>query len=224
MSDLTKKSTDSAFHEVTKQLIEASIAAWPEDILLPIALKQWTTLEPSESLDLFEKHLGHLSNRLSQKEEAALFEAGEDPALAAIGIKEKFLGANESTQKTLWSYIGHMCRFGTMNKLYSFIPPTVMSAVTDAAHDLKSKLDSGEIDTTSINPMDLGKSVMSRFKPEELETMMKSLMSNKDAMNTIMSQMSSVMDAGGPNGSNGIPEGPNGMPDLSGLLKFLGPS
>jgi len=213
MSELTKSSTDAAFHEVTKQLIEASVAAWPEDLLLPIALSQWAQLSHTESLELFEKHLGHLSNRLAQRDPEALFEAGQDPALAALNIKEKFQGANESTQKTLWTYIGHMCRFGTMNKLYSFIPSTVMSAVTDAAQDLKSKLDSGEIDTTSINPMDLGKSVMSRFKPEELESMMKSLMSNQDAMNTIMAQMSSVMESGG-----------NGMPDMSGLMKFLGPS
>jgi hypothetical protein len=212
MSELTKSSTDSAFHEVTKQLIEASIAAWPEDQLLPIALAQWSLLDPSESLKLFETHFGHLANSLTQKDQNALFEAGQDPALLALNIKEKYLSANESTQKTLWTYIGHMCRFGTMNKLYEYIPKNVMAAVTDAAHDLKTRLDSGELDTSSINPMDLGKSVMSKFKPEELESMMKSLMSNKDAMNTIMAQMSSVMESG------------NGSPDMSSLLKFLGPS
>lgn len=213
MSDLTKTSTDTAFHEVTKQLIEASVAAWPEDVLLPIALAQWSALEPTESLALFETHLGPFANRLSQREELALFEVGQLEAFAALQIKEKFQGANESTQKTLWTYIGHMCRFGTMNKLYNYIPSNVMTAVTDAAHDLKQRLDSGEIDTKSINPMELGKSVMSKFKPEELESMMKSLMANPDAMNTIMSQMNSVMDS----------TGGGGMPDVSSLLKFLSP-
>jgi hypothetical protein len=208
MSELTKTSTDNAFHEVTKQLIEASVAAWPEDILLPIALTQWSLLDPSQSLELFEKHLGHLSNRLAQRDEKALFEAGNDPALSALNIKDKFESANESTQATLWTYIGHMCRFGSMNKLYNFIPSNVMSAVTDAAHDLKSRLDSGELDTTKINPMELGQAVMSKFKPEELEAMMKSLMASPDAMNTIMSQMNSVMESGNP--------------DISNLLQLMG--
>lgn len=216
MSDLSKTSTDSAFHEVTKQLIEASISAWPEDVLLPIALTQWSALEPADALAIFEKHVGPLANKLSQRDTEALFEVGQDPALAALCIKDKFTGANESTQSTLWTYIGHMCRFGTMNKLYSFIPTNVMTAVTDAAQELKSRMDSGDVDTKTINPMELGKSVMSKFKPEELDAMMKSLMASPDAMNTIMSQMNSIMESGSSFGSGG--------PDLSSLLKFLGPS
>lgn len=208
MAEVTQSSTYIAFHEITKQLIEASISAWPEDPLLPLALQTWATVDPKESMGLFEKHFGHLHARLVQHEPEALFEAGRIEALQAINIEAKFKGANEGTQSTLWSYIGHMCRFSSMNKLYAYIPENVLSAVTDAAKDLKDKLDSGSIDSSAINPMELGQSVMSRFKPEELESMMKGIMGNPDMMTNLMSQMSSVLDSKDDN--------------MSQLLKFLG--
>jgi hypothetical protein len=208
MAEVTQSSTFIAFHEITKQLIEASISAWPEDALLPLALQTWSALEPEASMTLFETHFGSLSGRLALKEPEALFEAGRHAALEAIQIETKFKAASEATQNTLWTYIGHMCRFTSMNKLYAYIPGNVLSAVTDAAKDLKDKLDAGDIDTNTINPMELGQSVMSKFKPEELESMMKGIMSNPDIMNNLMSQMNSVLDSK--------------QGDMSQLLKFLG--
>ena len=211
MAEVTKASTDVAFHEITKQLIEASIAAWPEDPLLPLALQTWSTVEPSHGMFLFDNHFGSLVNRLVAKDCGALFTAAKDPALAAIGIENKFRGASEATQSTLWTYIGHMCRFSSMNKLYDHIPANVLSAVTDAAKELKERLDSGDIEATGINPMELGQSVMSKFKPEELDSMMKGIMNNPDIMSSLMSQMNSVLESKDSSGA-----------DMSQLLKFLG--
>lgn len=211
MAEVTKASTDVAFHEITKQLIEASIAAWPEDPLLPLALQTWATVEPTHGMFLFENHFGSLVNRLVAKDPEALFTAAKDPALAAIGIEAKFKGATEATQATLWTYIGHMCRFSSMNKLYDHIPSNVLSAVTDAAKELKDRLDSGDIEASGINPMELGQSVMSKFKPEELDSMMKGIMNNPEIMSSLMSQMNSVLESSDSSGA-----------DMSQLLKFLG--
>ena len=200
--DLTQKTTDSAFHNVARQLIEASVAAWPTDALLPLALQTWDQLEPTRAVELFQAHFGPLLKRLGDRDETALFEASEHEALKAIDIRQKYETANESTRNTVWVYMGHMCRFATMKTLYQHVPSEILSAVSDAANDLKTKLDTGAVTAEGINPMELGQQLMSKFKPEDLERMMKSFMANPDAMNNLMATVSGLQ---GPNGLSGMP-------------------
>jgi hypothetical protein len=156
-------------------------------------------LEPQVALDLFESTFGSLVNALAKKDEKALFTAGEHEALQALCVREKYEGANEATRDVLWTYIGNLCKIISMKRLYKHIPSGVLGAVTDAAHSLKSRLDSGSIDVSSLNPYEIGKEVMEKFNPNELEHMMKDFMKNEEAMETVMTQMSAMMN--GPAGA-----------------------
>ena len=187
----------TGFHEMASQLIESSMTAWPEDPLLPLALSAFKKLDGDFAMALFDKHFGPLIERLSRKDETALFEAGEHEALAAINIKGKFSSANANTRETIWTYVGHLTRFVSMNKMYKHIPKQVLGAVNDAAENLKKQLDEGTLDASSINPFELGQSVMSKFKPEDITKMMNELSSNPEVMASMMSQMSSMMGANG---------------------------
>jgi len=202
------------------QLIEASVAAWPEDPLLPIGLSEFKKLDPETAFALFIEHLGPYVNGLTAKDPAVLFEAAKMPSLAALEIETKYSSANASTRETLWTYIGHICKYVTMSKLYAHIPENVLGAVTDAASGLKARIDSGSLDLSSVNPFELGQEVMSKFKPEEMERMMRQLTSNPETMASIMSQMSSVL---GPNALSAVSSGMAGGSnlDIASMLKYL---
>ena len=188
-----QSSVERAFFDVTVQFLADSVVAWPDDSLLPIALSEFKKLESSVALKLFQKHFADQITGLAKKDIAALYEAAREPNIAAINIEAKFSAANSSTQETMWTYISHMCRFASMQKLYEHIPSSILGAVTTAAQDLKGRIDSGDVDPSSVNPFELGKEVMAKFRPEELESMMKNIMGNPETMNSLMSQMSSAL-------------------------------
>ena len=212
------------FLTVATQFVDASCVAWPSDPLLPLASVTLKKLEPQIALDLFETTFGSLVNSLAKKDVEALYKVGSHEALTALCIKEKYDGANEATREVLCSYIGNMCKIVSMKRLYKHIPNGVLGAVTDAAQKLKTRLDSGTLDVSTLNPYDIGKEVMDKFNPNELESMMKDFMKNEEAMETVMTQMSAMMN--GPGGAklseqmatafaNGMPGG--GIPGMDGL-------
>ena len=97
------------------------------------------------------------------------------------------------------------------------IPTRVLGAVNDAAVALKAELDTG-LDASTVNPFELGQKVMSKFAPEDIEAMMKDMMRDPEAMNAMMSQMTSMMGSGGPPGM------PSGLDINSLMSQFMGPS
>jgi hypothetical protein len=206
--------------DMSVQLIEASVSAWPEDALLPLALIAFKKIEPEQAFNLVVEHLGPYIDGLSKRDVDVLFKAASIGPLEALQIESKFSGANDSTRDTLWTYIGHICKYVTMSKLYKHIPENVLSAVTDAASGLKAKIDSGSIDLSSVNPFELGQEVMSTFPPQELERMMRQLTSNPETMSSIMSQMSSVLGPSALSSVAGSMSG-GGSLDVASMLKFL---
>jgi hypothetical protein len=209
--DDAQSSVNQAFYDMAIQLVEASVSAWPAEPLLQIALVQLKKQEPAFVLKEFDAHFGKYVSRLSNKDSKALEEASTDALLEGLDLFAKYSSASEATQATLWTYIGHLCRFASMEKLYKHIPKNVIGAVTEAANQLKTGLDNGTLDPATINPMDLGKQVMEKFKPEDIDAMMKQMMNNPEAMSAVMSQMGSIMGQNGP----GV--------DVSSMLAMLGP-
>lgn len=193
----TKSSVSFAFHEMAVQFGEASIAAWPEDPLLPIAVAQVKGLAPQDAVDLFMEHFGAHVDGLSKQDANAIYECAAVPCAVPLDIKTKYDGANENTRTTIWTYVGHLCRFTAMMKLYRHIPANVLGAVHETARGLKDQLENGTLDPSSINPMELGQKVMAQFQPAEIETMMNDMMKNTDLLNTVMAQMGSVLGPGG---------------------------
>lgn len=185
------------FHDMVQELIDASVAAWPEDSLLPLARTAFKSVSHDDAVLGFQERFGGLVDRLAQKDTSAVREAAKDPLFVGLNIEEKFFGSNEATQNTLWTYVGHLCRFVTMEKMYKHIPKKVLGAVNAAAENLKKALDDGTIDPSAINPMELGQSVMSQFNPDDIAQMMKEMTSNPEAMASMIAQMSSVLGSAG---------------------------
>jgi len=227
MSIDTKASVQKAFYDMAIQFLEASIGAWPEDQLLPLALVQVKAMAPAESLKLFQEHIGKLADKLSKKDEAALFQVGRHPELEALQIEVKYTGANASTRETLWTYIQHLCRFGSMERLYKHIPDEIMGAVNQAAVDLKAQIENGSLDASKVNPFDLGQQVMSRFDANQIDKLMKTMMGSPEAVDSILNSMSSlVAGSGGPSmdaigAAAAMLSGQGGPPNMGSLSSLL---
>jgi hypothetical protein len=189
-AELTK-----SFHKMCLQFIEFGKETWPDDELLPYALIAFNALEPDTAARLFEEHFGVYLSGLLKKETDTLFNLSKHPSLEALDIETKFNSSSAEIQEKLWTYVTNIAKFISMSRVYKHIPGDVLGAVTSAAYDLKSKLDSGAIDPKSINPYEIGKEVMEKFDQSKLDAMMKSFMSNPEVMETVMTQMTSMMQS-----------------------------
>jgi hypothetical protein len=195
--EATRAHIARAFHETSIQFAEASVSAWPDDAYLPLALASLKSTKDAEALlDATAKAFGSKVDALARKDPQALFAVGRHEQLAILGIEAKYAGANGATQDTIWAYVGSLCKFVSMYGLYAKIPSAILGVVNGAAMDLKAAIDSGAMDMNSINPMELGQKVMAQIDPREIESFMTSLMSDQDAMMSMMTQMSSIV--GGP--------------------------
>lgn len=222
-TESTRGSVAIGFHEMAVQFVEASAAAWPEDPLLPIAVAQIKGVAPEVLIDAFATAFKDQLDGLSRRDPEALFAAGQHPGVAALDIRGKYESSNDNTKETLWTYMGHLCRFVSVLRLYKSMPTRILDAAQDTAKNLKQQLDSGVLTASAINPFELGQQVMAKFAPEDLESMMKDMMSNPEIINTVMSQMGSLLP---PDAAAAAAAGvmPPGMPnlDLSALTKMFG--
>ena len=192
-----EQSVEKGFHQMVVQLIEACVAAWPEDPLMPLGLVEFKKLDEKDALKYFQTTFDSYLEGLTRKDTETLYKACAEPMFAGMDLQDKFSKANESTQHTLWTYIGHLCRFSSMKTLYKYIPDNVLASVSVAARGLKESLDSGTLDPKNIDPMALGQQVMSQFKAEQIEEMMNQITKDPKAMALMMSQMNSAMESGG---------------------------
>lgn len=209
--DTAAESINTAFFGLALQFLEASAAAWPEDTLLPIAVSEFKKVDPARAIELFETHFGRYVEGLARKEETVLFQAANEPSVAALAIHAKFTGANDSTKDTMWSYITQLCRFSSTKAFYTAIPAPVLAVVNETAQDVKAKIDAGQLDLSSLNPMELGQQVMSKFDPAQMQTMMNQILGNPKTMNRILAGVSGSDLSGG------------GGLDLGSIMKLLGP-
>jgi hypothetical protein len=184
-----------SFFEKSKDFLAYAVAKFPEDVYLPIAKVTVDAMTPEKALELYDAQFHVFSDRLMNKDESVIDVIAKDENLAVLEISQKFASMTAEDRDFFWMHMVHIAKLASMQKIYKHIPSNVMASVTEAAMDLKEKMDSGTLDPTKINPFELGQEVMSKFAPEELEKLMKDLLGNKEAMSAMMSQMSSMIGA-----------------------------
>ena len=199
------------------QFLEAAVEVWPGDSVLA----QWKAVaeaarasgeESMRALALAAHAEFHATfqdsyERLKKKDETLILQ-GSIPVLERLGLAAKWRAADAATRASVWEYAQQLAQFSSMYVLYSKCPGGLMGKVTSMASSLVSKLEAGEMDLASINPMQLSQQMLAGMDPSDLEAFGRELSSGGD----IMGMMSMVQGMVGNMGAE------SGMPDLSAML------
>lgn len=200
------------------QFLEAAVEVWPSDAVLA----QWKAAADSARASGDDAAMRALAlqaqadfhdtfkddyERLKKKDDALILQSSS-PLLQSLGMAAKWRAADAATQASVWEYAQQLGQFSSMYVLYSKCPGGLMGKVTSMASSLVSRLEAGEMDLASINPMQLSQQMLAGMDPSDLEAFGRELSSGGD----IMGMMSMVQGMVGGMGADA------GMPDLSALL------
>jgi len=205
------------FLDMGLQFLNAAVEVWPEDRVLAAWKETAETARASgedsrmralavaaqrEFHDTFKDHYERL-----QKKDSAVIDA-DLPLLATLDVKAKWRAADAAVRDTVWEYVQQLAQFSSMYTLYNKCPGGLMGKVTSMASALVSKLEAGEMDMASINPLQLSQQMLANMDPQDLESFGRELSSGGD----IMGMMSMVQGMVGGMGADA------GMPDLASML------
>lgn len=185
MDENAKQATAVAFKASSLQMLQFFAATWPADALLPVAYAALEALPDADIIEAFIERFGNL--RLEEHSTAAIHAAAEDPILAPLQISDKWATASEEVQTEVWTIVDTLSRFATIYGVYQQIPDTVMDIINGTAMDLKSQIESGSLDLSNLNPMDLGQQILGKISLSEMQSMMAVMMANQDKMMSLIS-------------------------------------
>lgn len=205
MEQNAKQATAGAFKATSLQMLEYAATVWPADPLLRVAHNALESQADTDIIEAFIQRFGSVQDQLSQHSTSALDTVSHDPIVAPLQVLDKWASANDEERESLWTHMDHLCRFATIYGMYTQIPDTVMDIINGTALNLKSQIESGSLDLSNVNPMDLGQQILGKISPEQMQSMMTVMMANQDKMMSLMT------------GLGGSTEGP----DLTSILGML---
>ena len=225
------------FLAMSLQFLDAAVEVWPQDAVLA----EWKITAEAARASGEDARMRALALRAQaefhgafkdsyerlQKKDATLLQEAI-PLLAVLDLPAKWHAADAAVRETVWEYVQQLAQFSSMYTLYSKCPGGLMGKVTSMASALVSKLEAGEMDMASINPMQLSQQMLANMDPQDLENFGRELSSGGDIMG-MMSMMQGMVGSMG--ADTGIPYlssmlgGGGGMEGLAAMLGGMqGPS
>lgn len=145
----------------------------------------------------------------------------DNPMLQMLQAKERWAKLPTEKKALVWNDLVSLVQYANIGNMYKLCPDRMMNIITGMAEKVSKQVQSGEMDLNSLNPMDLGKSIVSSMSQAEIEEIGKSLM-QKDTMENMMRMMETSMKSmegmGMPNLSS--MGGGGGVPDLKALASM----
>jgi hypothetical protein len=135
----------------------------------------------------------------------------DHPILQGMGAKEKWMALTSVQKRSIWVEMAMLVQYSNLGKMYSLCPSKMMDMITSMADKVSKQVANGEMKLDSLNPMELGQSLVSSMTPEEIEDIGRTLM-EKDTMEDMMRLMQTSMK--GLQGGGGMPSNMP-MPDFS---------
>jgi len=136
----------------------------------------------------------------------------DHPILQGMKAKEKWALLTSDQKRSIWVEMAMLVQYANLGKMYSLCPSKMMDMITTMADKVSRQVANGEMNLDSLNPMELGQSLVSNMSAEEIEEIGKTLM-QKDTMEDMMRLMQTSMK-GLQSGSGGLPSNMP-MPDFS---------
>jgi hypothetical protein len=202
-----------SFYDTLVQFGTACVEVWSEDVELKSLVEhvvskkgdadfatQITTQFHESYKDLY---LG------SNKKDISIF-LKDKPFFKVLNVHEKLSKASSEIQDTVFEYIRLLVQWSGMYSMYTKCPDNMMSSIAAAARDFSSKIESGDLDFSKINPMTLGQELMGTMSPDDIEKFTRSIM--EDGGENIKNMMTGMVNNLS-QGSTGLPGG-EGMADM----------
>ena len=181
--DILKQIVD-VFYEYSKQFSEALVDVWPECPSLRSYKLQFdmSCVHPPQAVadkarvKLVEAYHADMSPYFDQctkkSDELMTSQAIQSKiqVLSDIKFYEKWTqDLHQETKDNVWEYINAMNKYAGLYSLYSKVPVGMMSNIQNMATDITTKLESGTMDLSNLNIMDLGQTVMQSMNPEDMQ-------------------------------------------------------
>ena len=112
-----------------------------------------------------------------------------------LNARKKYDLASKDVQNTVWEYFRQLVQYAGMIDMYSKCPPAMLASISGVAGGLIAKLQGGDLDLNSLNPIQLGQMMIKDMNPEDLEGFGNAILEggNIDSMMTIMQSTLSGM-------------------------------
>lgn len=196
-----KKSTVYIFYHTVLEYIKKLHSWYPEVPEFKVFLEEKPTMENFD--DVLAEDLAKQFNDKFKASTKQVLEKDldflEHQEFLHFQVKEKYEVATDEIRDEFWETFRNLLQFSSMIDMYSNLPNGMMSSITNMAGDMITKLQTGEMDITSLNPMQIGEMMMQNINQDELEKFAVNMLSggNLENMMSLMQQSLGNSELGG---------------------------
>jgi hypothetical protein len=180
------------------EFVDAASEVWPDCPALKNRLAQAKeaasspTMSKEYSAELSKSVLEHsdLFERLLAKD-LTVFQADVD-LFKELSIYEKLSEAPKDVQDTCWQYVEKIVQSVNLNAVYTSAPSEIMSKVSRVAEDIVGKIESGQFDLSTLNPVQITQDIMKDMDTEAMQKWASTSL-NPSSIGSLMGVMKDVL-------------------------------
>ena len=203
-----------SFYDTLVQFGGACAEVWPHDTELKNLLVTLTEKKGDPGYAKMITVKFHESYKdlyvASNKKDPSIFD-GVKALFSKLQVKKKFEEASTEIKETVFEYIRLLVQWAGMHSMYAKCPDNMMSSIAAAARDFSSKIESGDMDFSKLNPMSLGQELMGSMSKDDIESFTRSIM--EDGGENIKNMMTGMV--------NNLAQGGAGLPGGEGMADMI---
>lgn len=112
--------------------------------------------------------------------------------LQSMNVKEKWSKLTLEQKDASWSDLVLLVQLTNIGKMYDLCPSKMMNMISNMAQKVSGQVQKGELNLETLNPMEIGQSLVSSMSEEEIHEIGKSLM-KKENLDDMMKLMQTSM-------------------------------
>ena len=143
------------------------------------------------------------------KRDVTIFSECDAEIVRSISIEEKFGGADEGTQESIFLWLIKLNEAAQLFSLYSSVPERMMTTVQSAAMQLAQQIESGERSQEDIFNVEslaaIGNTVAASVNSEDIESLTSNICADRNMLGGLNSLFTMMGGQGGQGGATGVP-------------------
>jgi hypothetical protein len=126
-----------------------------------------------------------------------------------VNARELYTRASSSQKEKIWEFLKTVSQYSGMVDMYNKCPESMLRTLSGVAGGIIGKLQAGEMDISTLNPLALGQMMMKDMKSSDLESFGQAVLSGGNMENMMGLMMGSLENL------------PGGAPDISMLSSLM---